>query len=204
MLFLCNRCSTSILLSLNPQNCCRGIPGRRSKEWRQSHSHGGPRVAEWRHSGRHSDRSMDVIGRPKEAVQGRQKHRSDGMIMFTTIPICYRATIGRPLRPRLYVCLPPAPFERPVSNQPPQRPRQLWCPRQGLNNFKLPRQSVGLLCATNGDLSSLMVAQSMCKVGITISSNFDGNLTRMVPVIRVKCQGDHTSLSTHHEPSKLF
>ena len=42
-------------------------------------SHGGSRVAvvaEWRHSGRHSHRSMHTIGRPKEA-QGRQKPRPD-------------------------------------------------------------------------------------------------------------------------------
>ena len=37
---------------------------------RQNHCHGGSRVAvvaEWGHSGHHSDRSMDTIGRPKKA-----------------------------------------------------------------------------------------------------------------------------------------
>ena len=72
VLFLCNCCSTTLVPSLNDQSCCSGTTAGRAKkaEWRQNHCHGGSSVAvvaEWRHSGRHSDRSMDAIGRPKEA-----------------------------------------------------------------------------------------------------------------------------------------
>ena len=69
VLFLCNCCSTNRVPSLNHQKRCSGTTGRtKEAEWRQNHRHGGSRVAvvaEWRHSGRHSDRSMDTTGRPK-------------------------------------------------------------------------------------------------------------------------------------------
>ena len=52
-------------------NCCSGTLGRaKEAEWRQNHYNGGSRVAvvaEWRHSSRHTDRSVDTIGRLKEA-----------------------------------------------------------------------------------------------------------------------------------------
>ena len=71
VMFLCNCCSTTLVPSLNDQSCCSGTTGRAKKAgWRQNHCHGGSSVAvvaEWWHSGRHSDRSMDAIGRPKEA-----------------------------------------------------------------------------------------------------------------------------------------
>ena len=67
VLILCNCCSTTLVPYLNDQIYCSGTTGRAKKaECRQSHCHGGSSVAvvaEWRHS----DRSMDAIGRPKEA-----------------------------------------------------------------------------------------------------------------------------------------
>ena len=97
-------------------------------EWRRNHWQGGSRVAvvsKWRHSGRHSDHSMDTIGLPKEAgtmvVQGRQKRRSNWYTMFTTVRIFLRGnqwpTSASILRPRRCVCLPPASFEQPVSDR---------------------------------------------------------------------------------------
>ena len=59
-------------------------------------------------------------------VQGRQKRCSNWYTMFTTVRIFY----GRPmadhcasiLPPWRCMCLPPASFERPVSDRPPRRP----------------------------------------------------------------------------------
>ena len=91
VLFLCNCCSTTLVRSLNYQNCCSGTTGRAKKaEWRQNHCHSGPRVAavaELRHSGRHS-----LLGRPM----------SDPCVFI--------------LRPRRCVYLPPASLERPTSS----------------------------------------------------------------------------------------
>ena len=102
--------------------------------WRQSHCRGGSRVpvvAWWRQSGRHSDRSMGAISRPKEA----QRWYKEGWNMTQIDAPClqqYAFFAGRPgadpcqcasiLRSRRYMCLPPAHFEQPVSDQPPQRP----------------------------------------------------------------------------------
>ena len=89
---------------------------------RQNHCHGVTVVAEWRHSGRHSDRSMDPINRPKEAQWwykfGRQMCRSNWYTMLAFFT-------GRPmaiLQPRQCVCLHSASFERPVSDRLPRRP----------------------------------------------------------------------------------
>ena len=86
-------------------------------------------VAEWRHSGRHCDRSMDAISRPKEAQwwykEGRRVAQIDTQcsqqyVFFTGRPMAdHCASI---LPPRRWVCLPPASFERPVSDRPPRRP----------------------------------------------------------------------------------
>ena len=70
VLFLCSCYSTTLVPSLNHQNCCSGTTSRRKEaEWRQNHCHGGSRIAmlsEWRHSGCHNDCSMNAIGQPKE------------------------------------------------------------------------------------------------------------------------------------------
>ena len=86
-------------------------------------------IAEWRHSGRHSDRSMDATDRPKGAQwwykEGRSVARIDTQcsqqyVFFTRRPMAdHCASI---LPPRRCVCLPPASFERPVSDRPPRRP----------------------------------------------------------------------------------
>ena len=86
-------------------------------------------VAEWRHSGRHSDRSIDAIGRLKEAHWWYKEGRSVAQI-DTQCSQQYDFFTGRPmadhcasiLRPRRCLCLPPASFERPVSDRPPRRP----------------------------------------------------------------------------------
>ena len=127
--------STTLVPSLNDQSCCSSATGRtKEAEWRENHCQGGSRiavVAEWRYSGRHCDRSMDAIGRPKEAPWWYKEGRSVAQIDtqgFTTVRIFYGATLGRPLcihsylQPRRCVCRPPASFERPVSDRPPRRP----------------------------------------------------------------------------------
>ena len=133
VLFLCNYYSKTPVPSLNDPSCCRGTTGRtKEAEWRQNHCQGGSRVAvvaEWKHRGRHSDRSMDAIGRPKEAHWWYKEGRSVAQIdaqcsqqyaFFMVRPMTdHRASIQRPQR---CVCLPPASFERPVSDRPPRRP----------------------------------------------------------------------------------
>ena len=130
--FLYNCCSTTLVPSLNDQSCCSGITGRTKKaEWRQNHCQGGSRVAvvaEWRHSDRHRDLSMDATGRPKEAQWCYKQSRTSLKLihnfhnsspLFTGRPMVdHRASI---LRPRRCVCIPPASFERPVSDGPPRR-----------------------------------------------------------------------------------
>ena len=120
VLFLCNCCSTTLVPSLNDQSCCSGTTGRTKKaEWRQSVAV----VAEWRHSGRHSDRSMDAIGRPKEAhwwyKEGRRVAQID-----TQCSHFYWATNGWPLfihSATTAMCVPSscllwATCERPTSS----------------------------------------------------------------------------------------
>ena len=133
VLFLCNCCSMTLVPSLSDQSCCSGTTGRsKEAEWRQNHCQGGWRVAvvaEWRHRGRHSNRSMNAISRPKEAQWWYKKGRSAAQI-DTQCSQQYVVFKGRPmadhcasiLRPRWCVCLPPASFEQPVSDRPPQRP----------------------------------------------------------------------------------
>ena len=133
VLFLCNCCSTILVPSLNDQSCCSVTTGRADEaEWRQNLCQGGSRVvvvAEWRHSGRHSDRSMDAIGRPKEAQWWYKEGRSVAQI-DTQCSQQYAFFMGRPmtnlcasiLRPRRCVCLLHASFEPPMSDRPLRRP----------------------------------------------------------------------------------
>ena len=125
VLFLCNCCITTLVPSLNDQSCCSGTTGRAKKaEWRQNHCHCGSSVAvvaEWRHSGRHSDRSMDAIGRPKEAQWWYKEGRRVAQI---DTHIFYWATNGRPLcihSATTAMCVPSscllwATCERPTSS----------------------------------------------------------------------------------------
>ena len=85
-------------------------------------------VTEWRHSGRHSDRSMDAIDRLKEAQwwdKGGIAHIH--MQFVQQYAFYYGATNGRPLcilsaTFLQSMCLPAASFERPVSDRPPPWP----------------------------------------------------------------------------------
>ena len=94
VLFLRNCYSTILVRSLNHQDCCSGTTGHAKEvEWRQKHCHGGSRVAvvaEWRHitrhSGRHSNRSKDAIGRPKEAQWWYKGGRSIAEIDTQCLP----------------------------------------------------------------------------------------------------------------------
>ena len=126
VMFMCTCGSMTHVPSLNDQICCSGTTGRtKEAEWRQKCSQTGSRiavVAEWRHSGHHSGRSMDAIGRHKEGKNVAQ--------IDTQCSLQYYFFTGRPmanhcasiLRPRRCVCLPPAYHERPVSDRPPRRP----------------------------------------------------------------------------------
>ena len=51
-------------------------------------------VAEWRHSGRHSDRTMDAIGRPKEAQWWYKGGRSTAQIGTQCLQLQYSLYIG--------------------------------------------------------------------------------------------------------------
>ena len=67
----------------------------RTQNGSKNHCHGGSRVAvvaKWRHSVRHSDRSVDVIGSPKEAEWWYKGDRSsDWYTMFKTVSIFLRS-----------------------------------------------------------------------------------------------------------------
>ena len=131
VLFLCNCCSTTPVPSLNDQSCFSGATGRtKEAEWRQNHCQGGWRVVvvvEWRHSGHHCDRSMDAIGRPKEAQWWYKEGRSVAQIdtqCSQQYVFFYGATKGRPLcihSATTAMCVPSpcllwATCERPTSS----------------------------------------------------------------------------------------
>ena len=115
VMFLYNCCSTTPVPSFNDQSCCRGTTGHaKEAEWRQNYCQGGSWVAvvaEWRRRGRHSDRSMDAIGRPKEAQWWSRKAEASLKLIHnihnsTERPMAdHCASI---LRPRRCLCLPPA------------------------------------------------------------------------------------------------
>ena len=129
VMFLCNCYSTTLVPSLNHQHWCSGTTGRaKEAEWRQNHGHGGLRVAvvaEWRRRGRHSDRSMDAIGRPKQAQWWYKEGRSIAQIdtpCLDQYAFSYEVINCRPLCKHsavMAICVPsPQP---PLSNQPPWR-----------------------------------------------------------------------------------
>ena len=105
VLFLCNCCSTTLVRSLNNQNCCSGTTGRaKEAEWRQNHCHGGSTVAEWRHSSRDSDRSMDAIGRSREAQWWYKGGKSIAQIdtQCIRVNIQFRGqTVSHDIKPKL-------------------------------------------------------------------------------------------------------
>ena len=122
VLFLCNCCSTTHVPSLNDQILCNGTTGRtKEAECRQNHCQGGgtmvaTAIVQWtllvgqrRHNGgtRKAEASLKSI---------HNVHNSTHL--FTGRPMAdHCASIQRPRR---CVCLPPASFERPVSDRPPR------------------------------------------------------------------------------------
>ena len=186
VLFLCNCCRTTLVPSLNDQNCCSGTTGRAKKaEWRQNHCHGGSSVAvvaEWRHSGRHSNRSMDAIGRPKEAQWwhkgGRRVAQIDRQCSHfllgdkwpTTVhPFCDHGDVCACILPPLsdlWATDLPGDLCATVWNML-KTSRRPWRPWRCLNflcaTLERPRQPFGLLSAFNGDLASFVVAQGRHK-----------------------------------------
>ena len=168
--------------SLNDQSCCSGTTGRKKEaECRQTHRQGGSMVvvvaeAQWSPQWSFSGRYWSAKGGTM-VVQGRRKRRLNWYTIFTTV----RIFTGRPtadhcasiLRPRRCVCLPPASFERPVSDRPPRRP--LCDCFEYAQNFTATMASMAmserpvyypwttkafcLLHAFNGDLVSFVVAQ---------------------------------------------
>ena len=115
----------------NHENCCSGTTGRAKEAgWRLNHRYGGWRVAvvaEWRHSDRHSDRSINAIDQPKEVQWwfkgGRNIAQVDKQCLQTYALFC-GATNGRPLgihsattvMPVPSSCLPWATCELPFSS----------------------------------------------------------------------------------------
>ena len=163
ILFLCNCCSTIIVPSLNDQSCCSSTTGRTKKaEWRQNHCQGGPRVAmvdEWRHSGRHSDRSMDTNCQPKEAQWWYMEDRSVAQVDAQ----CSEPVSDRPPRRPLCDCFEHAQnFTRNILSY-----LVLSCLISSYlilcTTLERPRQPFSLLSAFNGDLASFVVAQGKHK-----------------------------------------
>ena len=128
VLFLCNCCSTTVVPSLNHQNCCigttrshkgvgvdaeplswwlKGCRGRRMEaQW----------SPQWSLNGRHWSAKGGTM-----VVQGRQRYRSNWYTMFTTVRIL-PATNVLPLRIHSAITvMRPASFEWPVSDRLPWR-----------------------------------------------------------------------------------
>ena len=193
VVFLCKCCSTTLVPSLNDQSCCSDTTGRAKKaEWRQNHCHGGSSVAmvtEWRHSVRHSDRSMDAIGRQRRHNGGTRK-ADVSLKLIHNVRNFYWATDGRPLcihSATTVMCVPSAchlwatdlvgDLYATVLNML-KTLRRPWRPWRCLNvlcaTLERPRQPFGLPSAFNGDLASFVVAQgrhkgrSPCVKGVLI------------------------------------
>ena len=179
-----------------------GTTGRvRAAEWMQSHRHAGSRVAvvaEWRHSGHHSVRSLDAIGRPKEAQYSGTRSEAEASLklMFTHGTHFYGSTNGRPLciHPTTKVmdvpssCLLWATCEWPTSSVSFVRlvlnmlktSRRPWRPWRGLHvlcaAIERPKQPFGLRCLRRrpgwfcGRTREVQRAQPLCKGGIGIYS----------------------------------
>ena len=170
--------------SLNDQSCFGGTTGRaKEAEWRQNHCQGGSRFAvivEWRHRGRHSDRSIDAIG-PKEAEWWYKEGRSFAEIntqcsqQYAFLRGDQWPTTVHPFSDHGDVCaflLPPlsdiwatdllgdlcATFFNMLKTS-----RRPWRPWRCLNvlctTLERPRQPFCLRSAFNGDLVSFVVAQ---------------------------------------------
>ena len=185
VLFLCKCCSTTLVPSLNDQKCCSGTTGStKEAEWRQNNCQGGWRVAvvaEWRHSSRHCDRSIDAIGRPKEAQWWYKEGRSVAQIdtqcsqqyvflrgdqwPITVHPFCHHGDVCAFLLPPssdlwatdLFGDLCATVLNMLKTSRRPWRP---WrCLNILCTTIERPRQPFCLLSAFNGDLANFVVAQ---------------------------------------------
>ena len=218
VLFLCNCCRTTLVPSLNNQSCCSGTTGRAKKAgWRQNHCHGGPSVAvvaEWWHSGRHSHRSMDAIGRPNEAQwwnkEGRRVAQIDAQCSHFLLADQWPTTV-HPFCDQGNVCafiLPPlsdrwatdllgdlcATVLNMLKNS-----RRPWRPWRCLNvlcaTLERPRQPFGLPSAFNGDLASLWSHKGGTKVAAHaflpllhhVAPLNDGNCRLTMHVVKGRC-----------------
>ena len=137
-------------------------------------------VAEWRHRGRHSDRSM--VGQRRHNGGTRKAEASLKLIHnvhnSTHFLWCDQwPTTVHPFCEHGGVCVPPpcllwATSEQPISsasfvrlfwtcsNLTSRRPWRPWrCLNVVCNTIERPRQPFGLLSAFNGDLASFVVAQ---------------------------------------------
>ena len=180
-------------------SCCSGTTDRaKEAEWRQNYCQGGSRVAvvaEWRYRGRHSDRSMGAIGRPKETewwYEEGKKCRSNWYTMFTTVcilrgdqwpnavyPFCDHGDVyAFPLPPLsdLWATDLLGDLCATVLNMLKTSWRP-WRPWRWLNvlctTLERQRQPLGLLAVFKGDLANFVVAQgrhnghSQCVKGIS-------------------------------------
>ena len=184
VLFLYNCCSTTLVPSLNDRKCCSGRTGRAMEaEWRQSHCHGllwspngGTMIAQW----------TQLVGLRRYSGDRREAEASLKLIhnVYNSTHFFMERPMAEPctsiLRPRRYVCLPPASFERPVSDRPPRRPLcdcfehaqklhgdhgvhgEVWTssmpPLNDLGNL-----SASFVVPLSGDLASFVVAQGRHK-----------------------------------------
>ena len=185
VLLLCNCCSTTLVPSMNDQSCCSGTTVRTQEaEWRQNHYQGDSRVAvvaKLRHRGRHGDRSMDAIGRPKKARWWCKEGRSIAQIdtqcshKYAFLRGDQWPTAVHPFCDHGDVCafrLPPlsdlwatdllGDLSAPVLNML-KTSRRPWRPWRCLNvlctTVEPPKHTLVLRSAFNGDLASFVVAQ---------------------------------------------
>ena len=182
VLFLCNCCSTTVVPSLNHQNCCIGTARSHKGVWvdaeplswwlkgcrgRRMEAQWSP---QWSLNGGHWSAKGGTM-----VVQGRQRYRSNWYTMFTTVRIFTGDECPTPVNPfcnngdascLLWVtCERPTPLATVLNML--KTSRCPWCPWRGLNvlctTLERPGQTFGLLCAFNGDLASFVVAQGRHK-----------------------------------------
>ena len=133
VLFLCNCCSTTLVPSLNDQLAV--VVAQQVAQRRQSEGRTIAKVAQglpWSPNGGAVVTTVNsqwtlLVGQRRRNGGTRKAEASLKLIqnvhnsthLFTgRLTADHRASI---LRPRRCVCLPPASFERPVSDRPPQR-----------------------------------------------------------------------------------
>ena len=161
--------------SLNNQSCWSGTTGRAKKaEWRQNHCHGGSSVAvvaECRHSGRHSDRSMDAIGRPKEAQwwykEGRRVAQIDTQCSYFLLGDKWPTTV-RPFCDHGDVCAFMASMATMASMAMSERPMcHPWTTKATVRPPFCLQRRPGQFC---GRTREAQRSQPLCKGGIRVDN----------------------------------